>query len=84
MSLKSVGATFACDECGTSFTVDIDAAYKPPEGWCVMDIAEDAVRAGMASAYGGDHFCDACTAKHDRKTPELEYLGIPNSLRRPG
>jgi len=65
MSLEYISAEFCCDECSTFFSVDLDAAYEPPKDWCLMDVAEDQIRAGMESIVEGEHFCRACTAKHD-------------------
>lgn len=78
MSVTSIRATIACDDCGARFTVDLDAAYKPPVGWSLFDVAEDAVRDGggdlmdSCSVQDEKHLCVACTRKADAEDDEQE------------
>ena len=68
MSVSSIRARFECDKCGSSFEIDLDESYSPPEGWSLFDVAEDNLRGGpllfSVSEYG-EHMCDACTKKSD-------------------
>ena len=60
--LVKVIAEFECDKCGNREQFDIDAAYKPPAGWSVHDLALDATRchaAGFVSA-DGSWICTKC------------------------
>lgn len=73
MSIKSIAATFECDACGHRFTVTLDEAQQPPEGWALMECAEDAIRAGGDSLVNspsigdsGEHLCPVCTRKADQ------------------
>lgn len=72
MSVKIINATIECDGCGGRFTVDIDAAYKPPAGWSEWDVAVDAVRGGSdgTSVQGGFTLCEKCTKTCDAYGPE--------------
>lgn len=74
MSIASITAVVACDACGTRFSVDLDAAYKPPAGWSLHEVAEDAVRGGggelldSCSVQDGQTLCAACTRQADAAT----------------
>ena len=70
--LYTVVATFACDGCGTPFTVRMDESQQPPKGWALMECAEDAIRGGCNSLFespsigdAGEHFCPTCTKEAD-------------------
>lgn len=77
--IVEIEAKFACDDCGTEFIVRLDPGYDPPGDWTVMDVAEDAVRAGLwyedatggfpqgSGCVGDDgrHYCQRCTKKMD-------------------
>lgn len=75
--IVEIRAKFACDDCGTEFTVPLDPGYDPPDGWSVMDVAEDSIRAGLHYEDGTDdldkigsiedshHYCSRCTKRRD-------------------
>jgi hypothetical protein len=76
-----IEAKFACDDCGTEFLVPLDPGYSPPDGWAVMGVAEDSVRAGLHYRDGTDgrggigsvgedgrHYCARCTRRRDART----------------
>jgi hypothetical protein len=67
-------STVECDECAGRFVVVHDAAYAPPAGWSLWDVAEDAVRGGYfeggsifasCSVQDGKMLCAPCTKKAD-------------------
>lgn len=70
--MKSV---ISCDECGTRFSVEHDLAYRPPTGWALHDVAEDAVSGGRVEGKGildgscsvqsGKMLCIICTDAAD-------------------
>ncbi len=76
MGVVSIQSTVSCDGCGTHFKVDHDPAYKPPAGWSLFDVAEDAVRGGYVlgsslfdgscSVQNGSMLCIPCTRAADR------------------
>lgn len=73
MSLKSIDATFECDECGAEFEASLDESYEPPPGWAMFDVAVDAIRAGIWESVEDDkHLCRRCTAKADKAAESLE------------
>lgn len=67
MTVSRIKGVIACDGCGARFTVDIDAAYKPPQDWAMFDVAVDAVRGGAdgSSVQGGMMLCQKCTCMAD-------------------
>ena len=75
MGLLKMTATFACDGCGETMVAEMEAAYVPPPGWAIFDIAEDALRGGMGaglvmtSVQDGKHLCAACTRAADALQP---------------
>lgn len=82
MSLNFLRAHFACDECGTQFSVEMEASYQPPSSWSLFDCAVDAVRGsngyeearnkdilGFSSVQDDKHLCAACTEKVDALPP---------------
>jgi hypothetical protein len=77
--IKRIEAVVGCDHCGTEFSMDIDAAYEPPRGWSMFDIAVDSVRGGhrgrigpngVPSVQAGLHLCPTCTRVVDAAYPE--------------
>ena len=81
MSVISIKSAIECDGCGARFAVDHDPAYKPPSGWSLWDVAEDAVRGGhvdgasifdgSCSVQDGQTLCIPCTQKADEGAPAL-------------
>lgn len=75
MSLIRVEAVFSCDECGKQISTMLDESYKPPVGWSVFDVAEDALRGGggslaeLTSVVGNEHLCSECTLVKDNDAP---------------
>lgn len=79
MSLIHIRAHFNCDECGSQFSVGLAADYEPPDGWCLFECAEDAVRGscdyedklqrgGVASSVQDEkHLCSKCTERADEE-----------------
>lgn len=74
MSIVSIIAKFECDACGSYFSVHLDEARIPPDGWALAECAEDEVRGGgdclaESPSIGdcGEHLCPACTRKADRE-----------------
>ena len=84
MALIEIRARFRCDDCGREFSVQLDPVDKPPTGWSVFDVAEDAIRGG-AGYIGPDvtgsvqksdtisdkdnkHLCGTCTEKTDEES----------------
>lgn len=76
MSVSRIEAIIACDGCGAKFTADVDAAYKPPQGWSMWDVAQDAVRGGNdgGSVQGGMMLCQKCTKTCDAHGPDDRNL----------
>jgi hypothetical protein len=76
MSVVRIEAVIACDGCGSKFMVDVDAAYKPPQGWSMWDVAQDAVRGGLdgGSIQGDIMLCLKCTKIADAYGPEDRNL----------
>jgi hypothetical protein len=95
MSLIHIRAHFDCDECGKQFSVGIAADYEPPAGWCVFDVAVDAVRGsvdydekgyvgGLSSSVQNDkHLCRTCTVKADEASPDEEDSPIDSGKASP-
>lgn len=78
MSICNITVNVECDECGRQFSVQMDAAEVPPDGWSAFDMAVDAVRGSLDykdSEYEGFIFsssvqdekqlCRRCTTDHD-------------------
>lgn len=74
--LCQIKAMFACDDCGTEFTIEIDPPYEPPARWSMFDVAEDFIRRGgnyedgteVVGGFGsvdgdGRHYCDRCSGR---------------------
>lgn len=62
--LKAITAYFECDYCGSEIEQRIEPAYKPPKGWCIFEVAEDAVKSShLYSVKKGKHLCKACTER---------------------
>lgn len=82
MAVVSIQSEIACDECGSRFKVDHDLAYKPPSGWSLFEVAEDAVRGGYAagksifdgscSVQDGSMLCIPCTRSADATPSDKE------------
>lgn len=64
MGVYWIRAHIRCDECGAGFAVDLDAAHKPPAGWSLWDVAEDAVRGGQV--FGKSIFDGSCSVQQGR------------------
>lgn len=47
MPVIAIRAYIECDACGQSFSVAIDESSTVPTGWCMWDVAQDAVRGGV-------------------------------------
>jgi hypothetical protein len=76
-----ITAKFACDDCGTEFTVSIDPAEPIPALWSLFEVAEDAcaggrnyrdakhpvLESGVSSVDGSRHLCHECTLTNDAK-----------------
>lgn len=78
MSIRAIHAIFECDGCGCEFGCDIDTAASRPLRWSMIDIANNALRAGSGwvrhqkkvtvgsvSYQRGKHLCPACTTAED-------------------
>ncbi len=77
--IVEIEAKFACDDCGTEFTVPVDPAKVAPAGWSMFAVAEDFIRGGMgyrdatddvpvgSGSVGDDgrHYCARCTKRYD-------------------
>jgi hypothetical protein len=81
MPLKGIVASWECDGCGRTFSVGLDSAAGPVEGWGVYEYALDAVRGspgyegpntslgfgGISSVRGDKALCGACTEEADAR-----------------
>jgi len=74
MSVLGIEALIECDSCGARFRVEMEASYTPPAACSLWDVAQDAVRGGVASGagmgagcslQGGQMLCELCTEERD-------------------
>lgn len=64
MSLLSITAKISCDDCGKTFSANIDPATPCTSGY---DAACDAMRGGEGSYYEEAMRCDPCTSAYVTK-----------------
>lgn len=89
MSIRAIQAIFECDGCGCEFGCDIDTAWTRPLRWSMVDIANEALRAGSGwvlhrrerdvgsvSYQRGRHLCPSCTREEDNR--HLNSCDDPN------
>lgn len=51
MPITAIRVHVTCDACGVPFSVGIDEPTMPLPGWCMFDMAIDAVRNSLAYQY---------------------------------
>ncbi len=82
MGVQWIRSEIQCDDCGSRFQVEHDAAYRPPAGWALWDVSEDAVRGGYVhglsifdgscSVQDGRMLCIPCTRAADATSSDTE------------
>ena len=65
--LKSIVATFECDECEREFFVPMDPKEKVFPGWTLAEEADSACAIGDSSVQARFHLCPACTEAADKE-----------------